>query len=289
MRDLANHLTFKRAISPQAARTDNTAIVSQVVDLAGFDKMCFAINIGANTDTNATFAVLVEHGDAASLSDAAPVPDSQLTGTEAGASFTAADDDNSTRKIGYVGPKRYVRLHHHAERQRFRQHLRNGARRSHRRPVLAGGLTFADTRLPSGFLPWRFRTMNKAFIVLAECVDQPNGKRFKPGDLFDPAPTVAQARRLAAAGCLPPTGSTPPSRPRLQPVAGDRKAAQDRAEAEAKAKAEAEARAEAEAKARAEAEAKKAAERRRDVVRVVVVAPPEPVVSLEDAEGASAC
>lgn len=110
MRDLANHLTFKRAISPQAARTDNTAIVSQVVDLAGFDKMCFAINIGANTDTNATFAVLVEHGDAANLSDAAPVPDSQLTGTEAGASFTAADDDNSTRKIGYVGPKRYVRL-----------------------------------------------------------------------------------------------------------------------------------------------------------------------------------
>jgi len=110
MRDLANHLTFKRAISPQAARTDNTPIVSQIIDLAGFQSMCFAINIGANTDTNATFAVLVEHGDAANLSDAAPVPDAQLTGTEAQASFTAADDDNSTRKIGYVGPKRYVRL-----------------------------------------------------------------------------------------------------------------------------------------------------------------------------------
>jgi len=110
MRDLANHLTFKRAISPQAARTDNTPIVSQIIDLAGFQSMCFAINIGANTDTNATFTALVEHGDAANLSDAAPVPDAQLTGTEAQASFTAADDDNSTRKIGYVGPKRYVRL-----------------------------------------------------------------------------------------------------------------------------------------------------------------------------------
>ncbi len=110
MRDLANHLTFKRAISPQAARTDNTAIVSQIIDLSGFQKMCFALNIGANTDTNATFAVLVEHGNVANLSDAAPVPDSQLTGTEAQASFTAADDDNATRKIGYVGAKRYVRL-----------------------------------------------------------------------------------------------------------------------------------------------------------------------------------
>ncbi|MBN9079664.1 MAG: hypothetical protein BGN87_18435 [Rhizobiales bacterium 65-79] len=110
MRDLANHLTFKRAISPQAARTDNTAIVSEIIDLAGYNSMCFAINIGANTDTNATFATLVEHGDAANLSDADDVPDLQLTGTEADAGFTAASDDNSTRKIGYVGPKRYVRL-----------------------------------------------------------------------------------------------------------------------------------------------------------------------------------
>ena len=109
MRDLANHLTFKRAISPQAARTDNTAIVSQIIDLSGYDTMCFAINIGANTDANATFTTLVEHGDEANLSDAAAVADSQLTGTEAGASFDFSDD-NETRKIGYVGPKRYVRL-----------------------------------------------------------------------------------------------------------------------------------------------------------------------------------
>ncbi len=110
MRDLANHLSVKRAISPVAARTDNTAIVSEIIDLAGFGSCMFAIAIGANTDANATFAVLVEHGDAANLSDAAAVPDANLTGTEAAAGFTAADDDNETRKIGYVGPKRYVRL-----------------------------------------------------------------------------------------------------------------------------------------------------------------------------------
>lgn len=110
MRDLANNLAFKRAISPAAARTDNTAIVSEIVDLAGFSSAVFAILIGANTDANATFAVLVEHGDQSNLSDAAAVPDAQLTGTEAAAGFTAADDDNETRKIGYVGSKRYIRL-----------------------------------------------------------------------------------------------------------------------------------------------------------------------------------
>lgn len=110
MRDLANHLAFMAAISPAAARTDNTPIVSSVINLAGFGAACFAINIGANTDANATFAVLVEHGDQADLSDAAAVPDNQLTGSEADAGFTAAADDNSTRKIGYVGPKQYVRL-----------------------------------------------------------------------------------------------------------------------------------------------------------------------------------
>lgn len=110
MRDFASRLDVKRAISPQAARTDNTAIVSQVIDRSGYEGLVFAINIGANTDTNATFTTLVEHGDAANLSDAAAVPDAGLSGTEALASFTAADDDNKVKKIGYVGSKRYVRL-----------------------------------------------------------------------------------------------------------------------------------------------------------------------------------
>jgi len=110
MRDFASTLHMKRAISPQAARTDNTPIVSEIVDIAGYSGLVFAINIGANTDANATFAVLVEHGDAANLSDAAAAPDYNLTGTEALAGFTAASDDNKLRKIGYVGPKRYVRL-----------------------------------------------------------------------------------------------------------------------------------------------------------------------------------
>lgn len=92
--------------------------------------------------------------------------------------------------------------------------------------------------------------MNKAFIVLAECVDQPNGKRFKPGDLFEPAPTVAQARRLAAAGCLPPAAiDAAIEAEAASEKAADKKAAQDRAEAEAKARAESEAKKAADKKA----------------------------------------
>lgn len=109
MRDLANHISIKRAISPGAAVAENTAIVSQIIDLAGYGSAMFAILIGDIADADATFTVLVEHSDQPSLSDAAAVPDSQLTGTEAAAGFRF-DSDNQTRKIGYVGPKRYLRL-----------------------------------------------------------------------------------------------------------------------------------------------------------------------------------
>ncbi len=109
MRDLANHLTVKRAISPAAAVTDNTAFVSQIIDRAGYESLMFAIATGSLADADATFTALVEHSDNANFSASAAVPDSQLTGTEADASFTFAADD-ATRKIGYVGGKRYVRL-----------------------------------------------------------------------------------------------------------------------------------------------------------------------------------
>lgn len=109
MRDFANSLEVRRAISPAAATTDNTAYVSQIIDVAGFGMLVFAILLGALADADATFTVLVEHGDAANLSDAAAVPDAQLTGTEASAA-PLFSDDNKVRKIGYVGNKRYVRL-----------------------------------------------------------------------------------------------------------------------------------------------------------------------------------
>lgn len=109
MRDFANHIEVRRAISPAAAVADNTAIVSQIIDIAGFNMLVFAILTGALADADATFAVKVEHGNEADLSDAAEVDATNVTGSEASAGFAFGDDDK-VRKIGYVGSKRYVRL-----------------------------------------------------------------------------------------------------------------------------------------------------------------------------------
>lgn len=108
-KDIQNNLHFVPLIVPVAARTDNTPIVSAIIDMAGYESVEFVLVTGANTDTNATFAVLVEDGNDGALADATTVPASQLLGTLAQAGFTFADD-NEARKIGYLGAKRYSRV-----------------------------------------------------------------------------------------------------------------------------------------------------------------------------------
>lgn len=106
--DLYNDIGIVRGISPVVV-TDNTAQVSEIIDTQGYGSVTFGILTGTLADADATFTVLLEEGDNSALSDAAAVADSDLVGTEAGASFTFAAD-NATRKLGYTGSKRYVRL-----------------------------------------------------------------------------------------------------------------------------------------------------------------------------------
>jgi hypothetical protein len=40
------------------------------------------------------------------------------------------------------------------------------------------------------------------FKVVAECIDIRNGRRFQPGEIFEPKPDAHQAVRLASAGCI---------------------------------------------------------------------------------------
>ena len=108
-RDIHNNLHVRRGISPAAAVLDNTPFVSQIADLLGYEAAEFVVLTGALADADASFTTLVEHGDAANLSDAAAVPDEQLIGLETQASFTFADDDK-VFKIGYRGPRRYARV-----------------------------------------------------------------------------------------------------------------------------------------------------------------------------------
>ncbi len=108
MKDIHFDSQFKRVISPVSV-ADNTASVGQIIDRQGYNALEYFILTGSIADADATFTVLLEHGDASNLSDAVAVPDAQLIGTEAQAGF-AFDSDNQVRKLGYIGGKRYSRL-----------------------------------------------------------------------------------------------------------------------------------------------------------------------------------
>ena len=87
--------------------TSDTTTNGEIIDTQGFDSALFSIQAG--TITTGTITPVLEHGDAANLSDAADVPDSQLKPTEADAVFAATDDDE-VKRLAYVGNKRYTRL-----------------------------------------------------------------------------------------------------------------------------------------------------------------------------------
>lgn len=107
--DLHNNIHVLPLFTPKAAVTDNTPQVSAVIDTAGFESVELSLVTGVESDADATFAVLVEDGNLVDFSDNAAVDDEFLLGTEAQASFNY-NDDNETRKIGYVGDKRYLRV-----------------------------------------------------------------------------------------------------------------------------------------------------------------------------------
>lgn len=108
MKDMYNNVDVRRAISPVSV-SDNTPIVSQVIDMLGYRSLTFIIAIGSVADADAVFTVLLENDFASDMSTAYEVPDQDMIGTEFLASFRY-DDDNEVRKIGYTGGERYVRM-----------------------------------------------------------------------------------------------------------------------------------------------------------------------------------
>lgn len=108
MKDLMNQIHTKRVISPVSV-ADTTALVGEIVDKKGFESLTYVIATGSIADADATFTVLLEESDDSGMSGATAVADADLLGTEVLAAFQF-DDDNETRKLGYIGSKRYTRL-----------------------------------------------------------------------------------------------------------------------------------------------------------------------------------
>lgn len=109
MRDQMNRIHIVNTIPPVAARTDNTAITSTIVDTKGYGSLTFAILIGTNTDADATFTVSMAESDDSGMSGSNAVAAADIVGTTTLASYQY-DDDTEARKIGYIGNKRYVQL-----------------------------------------------------------------------------------------------------------------------------------------------------------------------------------
>ena len=106
MKELHNNLKFTLAIGPVVI-TGNGSTVGATIDTQSFGSLEFLLQSGVITDGG--FTTEVYEGDAANMSDEALVADAELLGTEADASFIVSDD-STTKKIGYRGNKRYVRL-----------------------------------------------------------------------------------------------------------------------------------------------------------------------------------
>ena len=112
-KEITTTLRNEVALDVQAIASDTTT-AGNIIAAADFDHgINFTFFSGAYSDGD--YDILIEHGDAANLSDAAAVPDEQLTGqdpesTDSPETQAQIDAANEIKKIGYVGPKAFVRL-----------------------------------------------------------------------------------------------------------------------------------------------------------------------------------
>ncbi len=112
--DPKNNALVKRTIYPQAAGTTGTGVTGAAVDRSGYAGVMIVASYGTIPNATETLTLTVMHGDTASAGAFSSVADADLIGTEADASIPAAarvsdSTKNVTKRIGYIGNKRYVK------------------------------------------------------------------------------------------------------------------------------------------------------------------------------------
>lgn len=111
IKDLHNNILAKRTISPVAIGTTGTGQTGKPVDVLGFNGVEIVVNYGSVTATNAVFTATVQEGDVTGTMTT--VSSANLLGVSAGLAAqatarTSGVGKNVTKRIGYIGTKRYV-------------------------------------------------------------------------------------------------------------------------------------------------------------------------------------
>lgn len=109
--ELHNYVDVERVISPVAIGTTGTGQTGKIIDRRGYRGVEFVIAYGSITATNAAYTVTVKEGDVTGTLTS--VADTDLLGLEANptpgtGTRTSGTTKNVTKRLGYVGTKRYV-------------------------------------------------------------------------------------------------------------------------------------------------------------------------------------
>ncbi len=112
MNDLHNNIRTKTVISPLAIGANATK-TGLVIDRQGYGGVEFIASYGAVTTTGTVVTMVVKEGDATGTLTS--VADTDLLGTEALFSLAAGarvagTGKEVTKRIGYIGSKRYVQV-----------------------------------------------------------------------------------------------------------------------------------------------------------------------------------
>ena len=101
--DLHDNCEVANALDSQTISTDTTTN-GEIIDTAGYHGLEFILKSGTLTD--GAYTVTLTEGDDSALSDGATVDSDDLLGS---ITFAATEDDTAKR-VGYIGKKRYVRM-----------------------------------------------------------------------------------------------------------------------------------------------------------------------------------
>ena len=103
--DLHTRIDDRLAFDNQSITT-NTTTVGNIIDTKGFESLEFVITAGALSA--GVYAILLEEGDDAGLSDAATLSTELTLGVLTG--FDASTDDDTTIRVGSIGKDRFQRM-----------------------------------------------------------------------------------------------------------------------------------------------------------------------------------